>query len=410
MSYALNKKRAKGAFLSRSRPSHLAPSVSAKRDSGLPPPDGPYGDWTLRAGKNGEYLARPPVKINFKGTLPGYRPDSRLSKARNDFIKKAMQDESRSNEKVLDEALMILSQSPTGRDLLERMTQAGYEVVFDDNRTRSLGAGGLCDPANKKIILGSTDDPEYLALVLGHEAVHAVQYTTNNIFPNSSHTPQTAIKLSFAIEADAYAQQTQIALELKHGDPNGPKSQWKMDGPLQQMRKRFANIVSAAEKTLTKKENLTNGAAVAAAFEGFYDNIVLRSFYEDAHMSWAENLAPQLFRKPGDVKHHFFRDLTSDDIASNLKHKGVAYLKVHTPSIDFADARHSGLTEGTQKRIHGFYKNYRPDDKLPKIKTFGVHVKDASRWLFGRDADTNAVILKNNKLVRNRKGPRGPKI
>lgn len=408
MSYT--KRRPKHAFYAKSTPPHLVPSTPNNGGKGPDKdPNGGFGDWTLRAGDKGQYLARPPVTVNFKGTEPEFRKDSRLSKARNDFIKKALEDETARNEAVFDQALMILSQSPTGRDLLERMTKAGYEIVFDDRRTRSLGAGGLCDPANKKIILGSTDDPEYLALVLGHEAVHAVQYTTNNIFPNSSHTPQTAIKLSFAIEADAYAQQTQIALELKHGDPAGPKSQWVMDGPLEQMRKRFKNIVTAAEKTLTKKENLTNGAAVAAAFEGFYDNIVLRSFYEDAHMNWSENLAPQIMRKPADQKQHFFRDITSDDIAANLKHKGVAYLKQHTPHIDFSDARHSGLTEETQKRVHGFYNGFRPDDPLPNMKTFGVHVKDAAKWMFGRDADTNIVILKNNTLVRNKKRG-GPKL
>jgi hypothetical protein len=406
MPVSYTRKRPKSAFYAKSTPPHLVPSTP---NNGGKDPDGGFGDWTMRAGDKGQYLARPPVTVNFKGTEPEFRKDSRLSKARNDFIKKALADETARNEAVFDQALMILSQSPTGRDLLERMTKAGYEIVFDDRRTRSLGAGGLCDPANKKIILGSTDDPEYLALVLGHEAVHAVQYTTNNIFPNSSHTPQTAIKLSFAIEADAYAQQTQIALELKHGDPAGPKSQWLMDGPLEQMRKRFKNIVTAAEKTLTKKENLTNGAAVAAAFEGFYDNIVLRSFYEDAHMNWSESLAPQIMRKPEDQKQHFFRDLNSDDIASNLKHKGVAYLKQHTPHIDFGDPRHSGLTEETQKRVHGFYNSFRPDDPQPKMKTFGVHIKDAAKWMFGRDADTNIVILKNNTLVRNKKRG-GPKL
>lgn len=408
MSYALRHK-TNNIFRNKSKPSRVSPSrPHNKNPNNNKPPivDG----WTEKAGSKGQYLARTSVTVNYKGTDPKYQHQPQMSKMQNDWLKKQLENQSNKNDKVFEGAIAILSQSPTGRDLLQRMTDEGYEIVFDDRRTKSMGAGGLCDPTNKKIILGSTDDPEYLALVIGHEAVHAVQYTGNSIFPNSSHTPQTAMKLSFAIEADAYAQQTQIALELKHGDPNGPKSQWKMDGPLQQMRKRFKNIVEAAEKTLTKKENLQNGAAVAAAFEGFYDNVVLRSFYEDAHINWANQLAPQIMKTEADQKRHFYLDLSSDDIASKLIHKGQPYLKQHTPNIDFSDARHSGLTEDTQKRINTFYSAHRPNDDLPKIKTFGVHVKDSAKWIFGRNADTSAVIMHDNKIVRRKRGPRGPKM
>ena len=41
-------------------------------------------------------------------------------------------------------------------------------------------------------------------------------------------------------------------------------------------------------------KNLQNGASVAAAYEAFYDNFYLRTFYEDAHIEWAETYAPKL--------------------------------------------------------------------------------------------------------------------
>ena len=389
MRQALNRT-ALRAFHKKSKPPHLKPPIPHK--------DFNKNGWIVPAGKNSEKLARPNVKVNFQGTTTKYKINPKASKAQKDWAKQKIKATEKKNVEVFEKALFLLSQSETGRDVLERMTQAGYVIEFDEGRTSPMGAGGLCDPANKKIILAPTTDPEYLALVLGHEAVHALQYTVNDIFPNSSHTPQTAIKLSFAIEADAYAQQTQIALELAHGDPKGPNNQFKTKGPLQQMRKRFKNIVEAAEKTLTTRESLSNGAAVAAAFEAFFDNTALRSFYEDTHVNWVNSVAPQIINKFGKLNDNFKSDIKPDEITKKLKHKGRSYLQEHAPNINMDDDRHSGLTKTTQKSIMEFYKQYRPKAKLPKLKSYGKHIKNAAAIIFGRSSHSNVIVIHNNKI------------
>ena len=284
----------------------------------------------------------------------------------------------------------ILSQSPTGRDVLEQMTKEGYRIVFDDRRTGDRGAGGLCDPADKLIILRGHDNPEYLALLLGHESVHAVQNTRHDLFPSTRHKPEVGIKMSFAIEADAYAQQSQIALELAYGDPDGPEDQLRMQGPLLQMRERFPDIIAAAEKVLISEEAMQNGKTVAAAFEAFYDNFYLRTFYEEAHIEWANTYAPKLKGTFPWLQRHFSKDTDSQWIKDRIQHRGKSYLNDHLPHMSFDDTRHSGLTEVTGKKVQRFYAEHMKD-KPPVLKVFGVHMRGAAEVVQGLTASIHAI-------------------
>ncbi|MDP2204789.1 MAG: hypothetical protein Q8K65_00625 [Alphaproteobacteria bacterium] len=351
------------------------------------------GDWTE---PTPEGWARKTVAVNFIGTVVHERPDPFATEEQKKKRQAQLDKTADRNERVLNEALFILSQSPTGRDVLEQMTKEGYRVVFDDKRTGERGAGGLCDPSDKMIILRGHDNPAYLALLIGHEAVHAVQNTRHDIFPSTRHKPEAGIKLSFAIEADAYAQQSQIALELAYGDPDGPADQIKFEDPLQQMRQRFPDIMHAAERVLSKADNIRNGASVAAAFEAFYDSFHLRTFYEDAHIEWADTYAPHLKGRFPFVQRHFTKDVDSQWIKDRIQHRGKAYLNQHAPHLTFDDARHSGLTDVTIKKVEKFYADHLPTAPQPKLKNFGVHMKDAVRWVLGLDGVTHVVFKKND--------------
>jgi len=378
--------------------SSLSSIFGSSNDNPPPPPSG-KGEWTISAGRKGNKLKRPSVPVNYLGTNAKFKPDPFLEQKENDRMEREFNKYTQENNDLFKEALDILSQSETGRDLLDGMTKSGYRIVFDDRRTGSRGAGGLCDPDNKLIVLRSSRDADYIALVLGHEAAHAMQHSRHNLFPSSLHKPEVGIRLSFAIEADAYAQQVQIALELKHGDPKGPENQIRYDKPLRQMRKRFPNIVNVAEKAMAKKDALENGAVVAAAFEAFYDNPQLRTFYEDAHTEWCSLYAPQLFKGLSGVQKHFSKDINSDSIASKLLHKGKPYLKEHTPSINFLDKRHSGLTNETREKIFSFYDSFKPKEKKPRLYKFGIHMDNAVAWIFGRFSESSAIVVKDKKKV-----------
>lgn len=375
------------------------PPFASPTPPNLPPSPPERGDWSVFV--PGKGYARPPVQVDFAGTISHERQDPFASEAQKARRKKQLADEEARNARVLEEAVFILSQSPTGRDVLEQMTKEGYRIVFDDRRTGDRGAGGLCDPADKLIILRGHDNPEYLALLLGHESVHAVQNTRHDMFPSTRHKPDVGIKMSFAIEADAYAQQSQIALELAYGDPAGPVDQMRLDGPLLQMRERFPDIIHAAERVLVDEQSIQNGKSVAAAFEAFYDNAYLRTFYEDAHIEWAEAYAPQLKGSFAKLQRHFTKDTDSQWIKDRIQHRGKSYLNDHLPNMTFDDARHSGLTEPTAKRVEKFYDAHLPKGMKPALKRFGVHMSNAAELVLGLSTSLHAYVVQGKA-----KGPR----
>ncbi len=407
-----------GGWLQHQRKEELVRAFNYSSSNDNPPAANPDG-WIIPAGKDGKSLARPPIKVNYIGTQPAFKTDKRLSDDENKRLQALYDHRAQENEDVLKKAIFILSQSATGRHLLEEMTKEGFRISFDDRLTGSKGAGGLCDPLNKMIVLKSSHDPEYIALVLGHEAVHALQHSKYDVFPSSAHRPEAGIALSFAIEADAYAQQTQIAFELAHGDPDGPKNQLTFKRALHQMSKRFPNIVKAAEKTLGEKGALKNGALVAAAFQGFYDNPYLRTFYEDGHMEWVHSYAPRILSGFGNGRKHFTQGTNPAEIAGRLMHRGKPYLKTHAPSINLGDPRYAGVTDVTEKKLKNFYRQFRANDPVPEIKRYGVHMKNAVAWVLGLLSESSAAVIMDppktrkpskpfNKQVVPLKSPRPP--
>jgi len=153
---------------------------------------------------------------------------------------------------------------------------------------------------------------------------------------------------------------------------------------------------------------LQNGATVAAAFEAFYDNFYLRTFYEDAHIDWANQYAPRLKGSFPWLQRHFSKDTDSKWIKDRIQHRGKSYLNDHLPHMTFDDARHSGLTDVTAKKVQKFYKNHMKDE-APEIKRFGIHMRDAADVLYGLVTSIHAVVKPGGpsaKSAANSKKPR----
>ena len=327
----------------------------------------------------------PPVSVNFIGTVFHDSRSVRLGDDARQRRDAARQRQAQDNADCLAEAVSILSESPTGRDLLTRMTAQGYRIVFDDRRTGDKGAGGLCDPIDKLLILKSHDDPQYLALLIGHESVHALQNSLHDIFPSTRHRPDVGIKMSFAIEADAYAQQALIALELAHGVGTGKP----MAGPLEEMRGKFPGQVKAAEAALKKamssgqtaQQAIEGGTPLLAAFEAFYDNFALRNYYEDAHGEWVREIAPRM-KALSRLQKPFTQDTPSAQLKNALRHRGIAYLEKMANGMDFNDARYSGVTAETADAIRKIYADYLQGNPVPDIKIYGKRTRYTPKSAF----------------------------
>lgn len=341
-----------------------APVSVFASQAGLFRPDDP-----LRAAfAAGATFWRAPVAVESLGTAGG---DARLA---------------RKNADLLDMAVLRLSQSDTGRDLLTQLSAAGYAIVFDDAATAARGASGLCEVQTKRLILKSCDDADALALLLAHEGVHALQAErADDLLPSSRHRPETVFRLSFAIEADAYAQQIQTAFELARGNPSFAR-------PLLLMRGRFPALVRAADRALQRAAAsdgdggaaaLADGRVCAAVFNAFYDDAGLRSYYERAHLDWlkavaaSEDAQPQghaakSFNGKSRLNALFRRDMTGARLRGLLLWRGQAYLERHRPDIDFTQPRHAGLGEQARATVLDFYRQCLPGRKLPEISTFGL--------------------------------------
>jgi hypothetical protein len=216
--------------------------------------------------------------------------------------------------------------------------------------------------------------------------------------------PRTGLKSAFAcpfaIEADAYAQQTQIALELAYGDQGANPQQLTFPGPLKQMRQRFPDIVKAAERVMTDSASMHNGKTVAAAFQAFYDNFYLRTFYEDAHIDWSSSFAPKLKGKAPHLTRQFQNDVDNRFIKDRIRHRGADYLNAHAPSLDFTDARHSGISEHSHKRLKNFYTDHMPHSRQLAAPIFGIHMKGAVKYVLGLTNATRAVFKKEAPPVK----------
>lgn len=276
---------------------------------------------------------------------------------------------------ALKAAVHLLSQSATGNDLLVRLHKAGYKLAFDAKTVEARQASGLCDTAARLIVLRPQADINALALTIAHEAVHALQEADSSLLPSARLRPDVMIRMAFAIEADAYAQQVQVAFEL--ADTTGGKRAISHD-PLRLMRERFPDLTKAASRAARDQGAVDDGRVVAAAFNAFYDSFYLRSYYEKAHLDWMESFAARQAEKTkrpaSALARYFTQDASTADIKRDLTWRGISYLAKHRPDIDFTAPRYSGISRPSLERMAAFYAKYLPARRKPEAPSFGLYV------------------------------------
>ena len=248
-------------------------------------------------------------------------------------------------------ALFILSQSDTGRYLLEEARKDGYTlspVAADEERDFR----GQASPFPRRIRLSTQLDPDIAALTLAHECAHILQFRHKLGSDPNARFPD-ATRLVLAAEADALAHMAQVAAELETGKGSGARFPGVMAG--------FARdfpLSSTITGYLLKMEpqSLDNGKLMAEVFKTFYQTPNIRSVYENGHirnceeavaksekMGLAGSLARSLF---------FVRRITPQVLLDRvLVNKGRPYLKSHAPEVDLASAAYCGVTTLTKSRM-----------------------------------------------------------
>lgn len=265
------------------------------------------------------------------------------------------------DEKALEEAFVILSQSRTGRWLLDIAREDKYTVIFQEPSEKDSSGdvhvvAGM-NGRHKRLIIQHYQDPAHLVVLLTHELAHVAQKRSDAFGPDDdAFLLDAAVRRVFASEADARAHEVQVALELRYGDPRGPEDQWRTDGVFEKVLTEEPIAALVGQYTAGEHgENLDNGMTMAVCFEMFYSQRELRRHY-------AESVAEKFETKAAEMGTLFnflsYRnDLPPAKLAASILHRSKPYLVDNLPDLDLGDAHHSGVPEETAQRIIEFHEN-----------------------------------------------------
>lgn len=285
--------------------------------------------------------------------------------------------ELRGHEVLAEEAIFILSQSATGRRLMQTAIAADYGIVFMNDPDKNLR--GYVDNEQRLVFLAPADDVRKLALTLGHELAHVSQTVNGGISINviKDH-PLDALKKFIAIEADARAYEITIALELEY--PQNPAAAFAHMLDIAAQKSDIATLPALVDKI---RPSLPAAPAadkiMAACFRAFYYDSALRATYEGKVLTRLEHTADTAMADAN----AYTRRTADDELMQKLDAHDIAYLAKNKPHTDISDPRlravcprsAARLQDLQEKRLaHGFDAQdwklpvYHPD-VVPAAKT-----------------------------------------
>ncbi|MFN7114988.1 MAG: DUF6782 family putative metallopeptidase [Alphaproteobacteria bacterium] len=276
-------------------------------------------------------------------------------------------------ESTAEEAIFILSQSATGRRLMQTAIAADYGVVFIDDPDKNLR--GYVDWDQKLVFLSKQIDPRLLALTMGHELAHVSQRVNGGADINviKDH-PRHALKKFLALEADARAYEIIIALELEYPAAGEDKNRIRFDSITQHaaakvdidvMPKLLAGIVPRLADG-----SLPPDRAMAACFRAFYYDIALRATYENKVMSRIEQLDAAIIAAP----ENFTRLTDSTDFMTRLDGHDTVYLRKHPDVTHIDDPQLAAVCERTAARLQALQAQRGANDNAAAAAAWKVPV------------------------------------
>lgn len=241
--------------------------------------------------------------------------------------------ELRGHEAQAEEAIFILSQSATGRRLMQSAMAADYGIVFMDDPDKNLR--GYVDNEQRLVFLAPASDVRQLALTLGHELAHVSQTVNGGISINviKDH-PLDALKKFMAIEADARAYEIKIALELEYAA--NPAARFAQMLDIAAEKSDIAALPALVEKIRPQLPDAPAADKImAACFRAFYYDTALRATYENKVLARIEQTAAHAMPD----KDSYSRRISDDDLMRRLDAHDIAYLDKNRPHTDIADPR-----------------------------------------------------------------------
>jgi len=242
-------------------------------------------------------------------------------------------------EPVIEEAIFILSQSPTARRLADAAQNAAYVIVMmEDDPAEKLR--GYVDHEQRLIFLAKETDPRLLALTLGHELTHVSQKVNGGMDVNVRHDqPLNAIFKLLAMEADARAHEMQIAAELSF--PAAATADAKaaplafphiLDMAAAKSENRFVQALLRHARPKIEDGSIATDKFMAACFKGFYGDTGLRMTYENVILRKLAAYDADVLQNPA----HFQNATAPEALMRDIDAHSMAYLAKNKAHVDLA--------------------------------------------------------------------------
>lgn len=288
-------------------------------------------------------------------------------------------------EETIEAALVILSQSPTGRAMMQTAIDADYTIYIDPPVIGGAGpedeadANGGADHENRRINLRGTDDAYALALTIGHELCHVEQFVNGGlcIHIREEH-PVSALKKLLAMEGDARAHEMLIAIELAYGRKDDPEGRLRFPQMIDKAVEGMgipvvAKLMEAVAERLP--DDVAHDKIMAGVFKGFYNAPGLRRHYENTILHGLERQDAKDLRDPA----QFQGQISAADLMARIDaavgrreaQTGVTpYLQKNAPGyIDLDDPAFLSVGAATQARLDRLsalrHENPAAGDEMP---------------------------------------------
>lgn len=236
------------------------------------------------------------------------------------------------NLKLIEAALLILSQSDTGRYLLQTAKDADYLIVANPptvggaGRDHESDAQASADFENRLINLKCDADPLTLAFRIAHELAHVTQFAAGLTLDICGPHPASALRQLLAQEADARAYEMKVAIDLATVKAGSPADRLVFPEALDIAAESIGNSFgkNLVERIRPKLQDgtLKPENAMLATFKGFYNSISLRAHYEATILHGLQKKDASVLQDPENFRQ--WRD--ADDIIKRLDARGTPYL------------------------------------------------------------------------------------
>lgn len=304
---------------------------------------------------------------------------------------------------VFESALLILSQSGTGRKLIATAAAEGYAVEFDPPVIGGAGnlsdetAFGSTDHVSRRINLKGNDDPLALALTLAHEMTHVSQIVRGNAPATiSRHHPQAMLRLMMVMEADARAHEFAVAFELAFKKDNEPEQRLLFPQAIDAAVKSIDNEMTKRVVTHFRPQfpDVDKEEMMARVFKAFYASPSKRLPYEatvvNSIMQFDAN-------NPGDIadETNFTRGVSVDELLA-VADATTPYASRFKKYLDLDDKLMQAVWPETLQRLA----------KLQEPRRENAITRDERAW---NDApDITTFFPKNTATPQNTANPKAP--